>query len=131
MNRIPRTRFVTLMAAAAGVTAGFGAMAGSATQALARTPTVTELAADTLPSAKPAAVAAKAKEAREAKAAVKKPAAEETKEQSKSAKKSAESTAKASVSAKDVVKTSASNGVSENDSCENEADCRNGDGTGY
>jgi hypothetical protein len=119
MNRIPRTRFVTLMAAAAGVTAGLGSLAGTPEQALARTPTITELAMDTLPGAKPAA---------DAKA---KTTAKETKTAAAEKNAAADSTAKKAVSGKDVVKAKSASDVPKNDACADDPDCRNGDGLGY
>jgi hypothetical protein len=122
MNRIPRTRFVTLMAAAAGVTAGLSSMADPA-QALVRTPTIATIAADTLPSSKAAAapkksdVAAKpAKSAESAKDAKAAPAAD----------KKADAATKAKV-----VATGNPNVIPENDVCATEQDCRNLNGTGW
>ena len=115
MNRIPRTRFVTLMAAAAGVTAGLSSMADPA-QALVRTPTIATIAADTLPgkaAAAPKKSDVAAKPAKSDKAA---PAAAEKKPEA---------------AAKAVVATGNPNVIPENDVCATEQDCRNLNGTGW
>lgn len=109
MNKTPRTRLMTLMAAAAGVTAAVGASISAPEQALASTATSATIAADTLKN-KPvtdqkAAQASKAKSSEASKSAA--------------AKKSA-------VSPKSVVSTTAPN-ASENDV---NADA-NSDGSGY
>jgi hypothetical protein len=131
MNRIPRTRFVTLMAAAAGVTAGLGSLAGTPEQAMARTPTITELAADTLPSARPAADAKAKATAKEAKTASVEKNGKDTEQAQLAKKAAADSTAKKAVSAKDVVKAKSASDVPQNDACADDPDCRNGDGLGY
>jgi hypothetical protein len=118
MNRIPRTRFVTLMAAAAGVTAGLSSMADPA-QALVRTPTITTIAADTLPG-KTAAAPKKSDVAA-------KPA--KTAEPAKSAKDAPAKKAEAATKA--VVATGDPNAIPENDVCATEQDCRNLNGTGW
>ena len=117
MKRIPRAGFVTLMAAAAGVSVSLASSMATPTQALARTPT--SLAADTLPGSKPAAAARKAAAPAPAKVAA-----------------SAKAETKAAASkpaAKAVVATAGPNNPSPNDACGSEADCRNinGDGAGY
>lgn len=122
MNRIPRTRFVTLMAAAAGVTAGLGSMAAPE-QALARTPASAVAAADTLPKAKLSTAAAKATAAKKSEASAKKSEA--------SSKKSEATAKKADASAKAVVATAAANDAPKNDACGSEADCRNINGAGW
>lgn len=106
MNRIPRKRLVTLMAAAAGVTAGFGSMAEPAQ---ARTPALATVAADTVP-AKSAAAAKKSGAAAPAKAAT---------------------TKKPEVAPSTVVSAAPSNSPSVNDVCGSEEDCRNINGGGH
>jgi hypothetical protein len=115
MNRIPRTRFVTLMAAAAGVTAGLSSMANPA-QALARTPTITTIAADTLPGK---AAAAPKKSDVAAKPAKSDKAAPATAEK------------KPDAATKAVVATGDPNVIPENDVCATEQDCRNLNGAGW
>jgi hypothetical protein len=119
MNRIPRTRFVTLMAAAAGVTAGLSSMADPA-QALARTPTIATIAADTLPGK---AAAAPKKSTVAAKTAKGETAA-------KSAKAAPEAK-KPETATKAVVATGDPNVIPDNDVCATEQDCRNLNGTGW
>lgn len=116
MNRIPRTRFVTLMAAAAGVTVGLGSMAEPAQ---ARTPALT-VSADTVAPSKPAAA-----KATKSDAAAPAKATEATKAKAATAAKKPGATAKA------VVGTAAPSVGSENDACGSEADCRNMNGGGY
>lgn len=121
MNRIPRTRFVTLMAAAAGVTAGLSSMADPA-QALVRTPTIATIAADTLPSSRAAAAPKKSDvAAKSAKSA----------ESAKSAKAAPAADKKAEADKKAVVATGDPNVIPENDVCATEQDCRNLNGTGW
>lgn len=125
MNRIPRTRFVTLMAAAAGVTAGFGSTMAAPGQALASTHASALVAADTVPNAKltaAAKAAAPAKGTAAAKASA--PAKASTAAKTAAAEKPA-------ASAKKVVAAAASNEVPKNDVCGSEADCRNADGGGW
>ena len=120
MNRIPRTRFVTLMAAAAGVTAGLSTMADPAL-ALVRTPTTATIAADTLPGK----AAAAPKKSTVAAKASKSAAAD------KSDKKVATEAKKPEAAAKAVVATGDPNVIPENDVCATEQDCRNLNGTGW
>lgn len=68
MNKTPRTRFVTLMAAAAGVTAAVGSSISAPKQALASTATSATIMADTVKNkpatAKKTAAASKSPEAK-------------------------------------------------------------------
>ena len=118
MNGTPRKRLVTLMAAAAGVTAGLGAMAAPAQ---AHTAAPTTLAADTLIKSKPAATKAKATTA---------PAKGAAAAKAKSATTTKAAAAKPAAPAKAVVSTGP-NAPSPNDACGDEADCRNANGAGY
>jgi hypothetical protein len=125
MNRIPRTRFVTLMAAAAGVSAGLASLAP--TQALASTSASASFATDTLPTK--AALAAK----KAADKAVAAPA--KTADATKKAEAAKTADAK-KVDAKGFAKavaTAGPNNPSPNDACGDDADCRNlnGDGAGW
>jgi hypothetical protein len=119
MNGINKTRFVTLMAAAAGVTASLGSFANPE-QALARTP-ASALVADTVPAKKAAAAKKTGTAAKAVKAKTAAPA------------KATDKAKTAATAKKPVVNTATANNAPQNDACEglSEADCRNLNGAGY